>query len=343
MKCPGCGYESLDLFGTCEHCGPPLAAGAATQGAPPTAPSDDLQCLRFEPESSAPGQGVPVRRRLRTTPGSCVDCGGDSVEMLDDDSIEVGVADLDSALPARPGFVEDDAPPFRIDDDLFVGHDPGTHGVPGTAPDSVDWTQHNDSWPAAGAVPSGPAFVLPNEEHGVLTDDEPIIDRDDEVPERYWAPEVAGLGRRALALLVDQLLLVATIGIFYLGALVALQSNNLATGLFLSADGLQASALPFALLAALLSLAYSSYFHGSTGRTPGKALFGIEVRTGAGGAITWGRAILRWLGAALGLACAGAGIVWVLFEPRRRGWADLISGTVVARPQREPVPEVSRR
>ena len=35
---------------------------------------------------------------------------------------------------------------------------------------------------------------------------EPIIDRDDEVPERFWAPEVAGLGSaRALALLVDQL------------------------------------------------------------------------------------------------------------------------------------------
>ena len=22
MKCPGCGYESLDLFGTCKYCGP---------------------------------------------------------------------------------------------------------------------------------------------------------------------------------------------------------------------------------------------------------------------------------------------------------------------------------
>ena len=53
-------------------------------------------------------------------------------------------------------------------------------------------------------------------------------------------------------------------------------------------------------------------------------------------ALGWGRAILRWLGAALGLACAGLGLFWAVFEPRRRGWADLISGTVVARPQREP-------
>ena len=279
MKCPGCGYENLDLFETCKYCGPPLVAGAASPGVPPI-----------------------------------------DVEMLDDD-----------------------ASPFRIDDDLFIGDDPGAPEVPGTAPRSVDWARHHDDGPAAGADLSGPAFVFPDQENGHPADVESIIDRDDEVPERYWSPEVAGLGQRALALLVDQGVLMAVLGIFYFGALVALRRNNLSTGLFLTAEGLQASALPFALLAALLSLAYCSFFHGFAGRTPGKALVGIEVRTGAGGSISWGRAILRWLGAALGLACAGVGIFWAIFEPRRRSWADLISGTVVARPQREPDLEVSRR
>ena len=320
MKCPGCGYENLDLFEACKHCGPPLVAGAASPGASPPDPADDVLSLRFDPECSAPGQGVPGSRQRRTPPGIRVDCGDDFVEMLDDD-----------------------APPFRIDDDLFIGHGPGASEVPGAAPRSVDWARHHDDWPAAGADLSGMAFVLPDEEHGSPADAEPIVDRADEVPERHWAPEVAGLGQRALALLVDLCILMAVLGIFYLGALVALRRNNLTTGLFLTAEGLQASALPFALLAALLSLAYCSFFHGSAGRTPGKALVGIEVRTGAGGSITWGRAILRWLGAALGLTCAGIGIFWAFFEPRRRGWADLISGTVVARPQREPVLEVSRR
>jgi uncharacterized RDD family membrane protein YckC len=320
MKCPGCGYENLDLFEPCKHCGPPLVAGAASPGAPPTDPADDVPSLRFDPECSDPGQGVPDRRWDRTTPGIRVDRDDDFVEILDDD-----------------------ASPFRIDDDLFIGHDPGAPEVPGTAHCSVDGAWHHDRWPAAGADPPGPAFVLPDEEHGLPAEVEPIIDRDDEVPERYWAPEVAGLGRRALALLVDQVLLLAVLGIFFLGALMALQRNGLTTGLSLADPGLQASALPFALLAALLSFAYSIFFHGYAGRTPGKALVGIEVRTGAGGAITWGRAILRWLGAALGLACAGVGIAWALFEPRRRSWADLISGTVVARPQREPELEISRR
>lgn len=344
MKCPECGYESLDLFGTCKHCPPPPVAGAVTLGVPPIDPADDLQSLRYEPERTAPGQGVPGRRRRRATRESRVVRGGDVIEMLDDDTVEVGEEDLDRALSASPGLVEDDdGPPFRIDDDLFAGHDPGAPEVTGTAPGFCDRAYHHDGWPEVSADLSRPAFVLPEEEHGPPADVEPIIDRDDEVPERYWAPEVAGLGRRALALLVDQLLLMAVLGIFFLGALMALEHNRLTAGLLLTADGLQASALPFVLLAALLSLAYSSFFHGSTGCTPGKALVGIEVRTGAGGAITWDRAILRWLGAALGLACAGAGIFWAVFEPRRRGWADLISGTVVARPQRKSALDVSRR
>ncbi len=160
---------------------------------------------------------------------------------------------------------------------------------------------------------------------------EPIIDRDDEVPERYWAPEIAGLGRRALAFVADQSILAVLLGLFFLGTYSALRLDGFAVDLFLGTESLQASALPFTLLAALLSLAYSVFFHWFTGRTPGKALAGIEVRTGDGSAVSWGRATLRWLAAALGLACAGLGIFWVLFEPRRRGWADLISGTVVAR------------
>lgn len=171
----------------------------------------------------------------------------------------------------------------------------------------------------------------------------PIIDRDDEVPGRYWAPEIAGLRRRACALLVDQSLLAAVLGLFFLGTVAALRFDGHEKGLLLDAGSLRESALPFGLLAAVLSLAYSVFFHGTTGRTPGKALVGIEVRTGDGSAVSWGRATLRWMGAALGLACAGFGIFWVLFEPRRRGWADLISGTVVARPRPERAPEILRR
>ena len=335
LKCPGCGFESWNLLETCGHCGSPMTATAAAQGVLPADPADDLLGLRFEPEHSTPGQPLPGRRRRQGAPETRAARGGDLVEMLDDDAIEVGADDLDMVYPAGPGALEDDGgPPFRIDDDLFAVHDGASPAVP--PPQSADWADRSCSWPAAGQDPPGPAFDLAagqpqNQECGV-----PIIDRDDEVPERCWAPEIAGLGSRALALLVDQSLLVAALGVFFLGAVAALHLGGFDTGQLLAAGGVQASVLPFALLGAVLSLAYCGYFHGSRGCTPGKALVGIEVRTGAGGAVTWDRAILRWLGAALGLACAGVGVFWAIFAPRRRGWADLISGTVVARPRRGP-------
>jgi uncharacterized RDD family membrane protein YckC len=321
-----------------------MAATATAPHAPPLDPAGDLLGLRFEPERFAPGKWLPGRRRQRTTGGGRVDRGADFVEMLDDDAIEVGDEDLDGALTAGAGPVEDEGgPPFRIDDDLFFGPDPGAAGVPDTVSEAPNWADQGAFWPEEGAGLPGPALALSGDDSGAEAGGEPIIDRYDEVPERCWAPEVAGLGRRALALLVDQSFLMAILGVFFLGAFIALRLNGFDTGLFLGSAGLQASALPFALLAALLSLAYHVFFHGSTGCTPGKALVGIKVRTGDGGALSWRRAILRWLGAALGLACAGAGIVWAIFEPRRRGWADLISGTVIARPRGETDVEVSRR
>jgi len=329
MKCPGCGYESFDLFETCKHCGSPMVATTVAPDASPIDPAADLPGLRLEAERSVPGLWVPGRRRRRTTPGIRVDRGGDFVEMPDDDALAIGEADLDGALTAGPAAVEDyGGPPFQIDDDLFMERRPGAPAVPGRAP---------------GTDLPGPAFAFPGEEPGTEAGVEPIINRYDEVPERYWAPQLAGLGRRALALLVDQSFLMAVLGIFFLGAFTALRLNGFDTGSFLTAAGLQASALPFALLAAVLSLAYYIFFHGSTGCTPGKTLVGIEVRTCAGGTLTWSRAILRCFGAALGLACVGVGIFWTIFEPRRRGWADLISGTVVARSRREIAVAVSRR
>ena len=275
----------------------------------------------------------------------CPGCGYENIGLLETCEHCGAPLGAGAVAPGTPPvdrageFVEtldDDGTPFRIDDDLFMGHDPGAPELPGTAPGPSDWADQGGFWQEAAADLPGPAFVLSGEEPGPEEGGEPIIDRYDEVPERFWAPEVAGLGRRALALAVDQSLLLAILGVFFLGAFMALRIGGFDTGLLLAAAGLQASALPFSLLAAVLGFAYYIFFHHATGCTPGKALVGIEVRTSDGGALTWRRTILRWLGAALGLACAGVGIFWAIFEPRRRGWADLISGTVVARLRREP-------
>lgn len=334
MICPACGSTSLERLETCRRCGAPMAASA--MGLPsgarqqvPRDPGGDVLELRLEPEVSSPRRRGPAGARRRPAPGEAR--GGDFVEMLDDDAIEVGEGDLDMALPGFHPVEDDGGPPFRIDDDLFAGCGLGLGGAPDVA---ASLAGQGASCASPAAELPDPAFALFDEESGIAAGSEPIIDRDGEIPERYWAPEVAGLGRRALALLVDQALLAGSLGVFFLGALLSLRLNGFDTDFLLAAAGLRAVAPPFALLAALLSLAYHAFFHGALGRTPGKALAGVEVRTRSGEALSWRRAVLRWFCSALGLACGGAGVVWALFEPRRRGWADLLSGTVIARRRR---------
>jgi uncharacterized RDD family membrane protein YckC len=207
---------------------------------------------------------------------------------------------------------------FRIDAEPFQGHPSPEPAVPGAA-----LVVQAEDLAAAAVVP--------------------VIDREEDRPRHCSAPEVAGLGRRGAALLADQAILAAVLGMFFLGALFALKLSGFETDLFLAPAGLRAALAPFALLAALLSLAYHAFFHGSTGRTPGKALAGVEVRTVDGAIPSWSRAILRWFCAALALACAGIGLAWALFDPSRRGWADRLSGTVIARENRGPSGEARYR
>jgi uncharacterized RDD family membrane protein YckC len=75
------------------------------------------------------------------------------------------------------------------------------------------------------------------------------------------------------------------------------------------------------------------YFAGcwaATGQTVGMALVGLRVvRSSDGGKITWTASIRRLVGLAVGIGCLYVGVVWVAFEPRKRGWHDLLGGTVV--------------
>lgn len=157
----------------------------------------------------------------------------------------------------------------------------------------------------------------------------PVIDRVEEIPEQYWAAQGARFPRRFAALVADQALLAALLGLFLCGGALALRREGIAVSTLVSGSGLGAARLPLALLGALVSLVYHVVFHAVAGQTPGKWLAGLEVQTREGTRPPWGKAALRWCGAALGLACGGVGIAWALFEPRRRGWADLASGTLI--------------
>lgn len=78
----------------------------------------------------------------------------------------------------------------------------------------------------------------------------------------------------------------------------------------------------------ILFIGYFTYFHGTTGKTPGKMLFGLQVVSADGSPISFGVAFLRTVGYFISNIFY-LGYIWVAFDKRKQGWHDKIAGTVV--------------
>src|SRR5262245_3633409 len=128
----------------------------------------------------------------------------------------------------------------------------------------------------------------------------------------------ASFGRRAVALIIDWLLL----GLVY--AIVWAITNQQLGGIVELAGG----------------LVYFAYFEGGpTGQTLGKRAMGIRVYdfSSTGGPIGFGRGVIRYLGRLLsGLAC-GLGYLWMLWDREKQCWQDKIATTVVVPVSAYPV------
>jgi uncharacterized RDD family membrane protein YckC len=83
------------------------------------------------------------------------------------------------------------------------------------------------------------------------------------------------------------------------------------------------------LFSLVMNIAYFTYFHGSTGRTPGKMLLGLQVVSAQGAPISYGVAFLRSVGYLISSVVFCLGYIWVAFDKRKQGWHDKIAGTVV--------------
>jgi uncharacterized RDD family membrane protein YckC len=85
-------------------------------------------------------------------------------------------------------------------------------------------------------------------------------------------------------------------------------------------------------IAGLLGIVYFIGMWGTTGQTVGMMPFGLRVvRNADGGKLTWGNAVLRFIGLIVSFVCIFIGVIWVAFDSRKRGWHDMIGGTVVIR------------
>ena len=127
----------------------------------------------------------------------------------------------------------------------------------------------------------------------------------------------------------------ATPGARLVGYLVdGLIQFGLSIALFLVAAILLAIFWPLGVVAGIAAtlflFLYFPFFWQRSGQTPGMKLMQIKVvRDSDGGPIGWGPAILRLIGYYVSAFVFYIGYIWIFIDKRKRGWFDLIAGTVV--------------
>jgi uncharacterized RDD family membrane protein YckC len=70
------------------------------------------------------------------------------------------------------------------------------------------------------------------------------------------------------------------------------------------------------------------------GASIGKAILGLKVISVDERPIDWPRATLRSVFWLVGLASLGLGLLWIVWDEKRQGWHDKLSGTMVVKPER---------
>ena len=144
-----------------------------------------------------------------------------------------------------------------------------------------------------------------------------------------------GFWRRSIAYIIDGfivsivLIVVSVVGsVAYFSGAMSGDSSVIIAQL---TDPIQLSSLTvwIWLLTFAVNIAYFTYFHGSTGRTPGKMLLGLQVVSVTGAPISFGTAFLRSVGYLVSGIVFCLGYLWIAFDRRKQGWHDKIAGTVV--------------
>lgn len=184
--------------------------------------------------------------------------------------------------------------------------------------------------PAPGAAPApSPAPAAPPEQRTT-----PIVSWEAPTEEVGPAPGVkfAPHGGRFLAYILDGLILTAILIVMTIALSLVLvgvsgtsgRSSSVTAGVAVGGTVL------YVIGVLLVTLAYFPYFWAKSGQTPGMKPFHLYiVRDSDGGKISGAQAFVRLLGYWVSAAVVYLGFVWVFIDARRRGWHDLIAGTVV--------------
>jgi len=164
---------------------------------------------------------------------------------------------------------------------------------------------------------------------------QPIVHWEAPEPQIGPAPgyEFARHGSRFVAYILDCILIYVILVVPVL-ALIAIASVFDFDGASLqgpfSTPAWSISMTVFVVLWLVVVLGYFPFFWARSGQTPGMRPFGLwVVRDQDGGPLQTRTAILRLIGLYVASAVFYLGFIWIFIDKRRRGWHDLIAGTVV--------------
>lgn len=141
-------------------------------------------------------------------------------------------------------------------------------------------------------------------------------------PDIAVASEPAGFWRRVGAHVVDGFIL--NVFVFF---------ASFAMGLIAGVTGAQptGAALLGGIIGLVVPMLYCVSFWVKKGATPGKMMLGIRVVRADGGELTGGQSFVRYLGYIPSSLVLGLGYLWMLFDPEKRCWHDILAGTRVIR------------
>ena len=145
--------------------------------------------------------------------------------------------------------------------------------------------------------------------------------------------ELAGLGNRILAGLIDQtvvLLVLAIMGLAAWGVFTGVSSSAMPSHVKGIAYGFIAMVLIFGLF--IIHFGYHMFFEGTwQGQTPGKRVAHIRVIEQNGQPVTWPAVIIRNLLRVIDTSLMLIGVLAIMVDNKERRFGDLAAGTVVVR------------
>ena len=192
--------------------------------------------------------------------------------------------------------------------------------------------------PGGGGYPGGPGYGGP----GYPPD--PGWQQPYEVSGPAPGIAFAGRGTRLVAYIVDAIIvgivmsvvMIPLTALLFRSAFDSLSVYSNGNGVYMTPSDAAAAIGPFIamipllLLIGLIGMAYFVIAWARGGQTLGMKMLGIRVvRDRDGGRVGWGAAIVRLIGFYIGGAIFYLGFIWIFIDARRRGWHDILAGTVV--------------